>query len=174
MGELEGIIDTPLGTLRIYNVHFGSVSSAERQQQAERVLELVREAPSQGGAWSGPNGEFSERDWCVGNPEPPMPATAIVLGDFNMTPGSPEYQLLCDSKDGDRTALLTDIWALRNPEQKVMSWHSNPSRAGPVKRALLDYCLVSRDLVAGVSACWIDEAAAGSDHQPLWADFDAS
>jgi len=22
------------------------------------------------------------------------------------------------------------------------------------------------------SACWIDEAAAGSDHQPLWAEFD--
>jgi len=172
MGVLEGIIDTPLGALRIYNVHFGSVSSEERKRQAERVLELVREAPSQGGAWSGPNGEFSERDWCVGNPEPPMPATAIVLGDFNMEPDSPEYQLLCGSRDGDGTALLTDIWALRNPGRKVMSWHSNPAKAGPVESALLDYCLVTEALMARASACWIDEAAAGSDHQPLWADFD--
>jgi endonuclease/exonuclease/phosphatase family metal-dependent hydrolase len=174
MGVLEGIIDTPLGALRIYNVHFGSVSSEERQQQADRVLELVREAPSQGGAWSGPNGEFSERDWCVGNPEPPMPATAIVLGDFNMQPDSREYQMLCDAKGVSDTALLTDVWALFNPERQVMSWHSNPSKRGPQACALLDYCLVTEALTTRTSACWIDEAAAGSDHQPLWAEFDVS
>jgi len=174
MGVLEGIIDTPLGALRIYNVHFGSVSSEERQQQADRVLELVREAPSQGGAWSGPNGEFSERDWCVGNPEPPMPATAIVLGDFNMQPDSREYQMLCDAKGVSDTALLTDVWALFNPERQVMSWHSNPSKRGPQACALLDYCLVTEALTTRTTACWIDEAAAGSDHQPLWAEFDVS
>ncbi|MCG6890875.1 MAG: endonuclease/exonuclease/phosphatase family protein [Gammaproteobacteria bacterium] len=174
MGVLEGIIDTPLGALRIYNVHFGSVSSEERQQQADRVLELVREAPSQGGAWSGPNGEFSERDWCVGNPEPPMPATAIVLGDFNMQPDSREYQMLCDAKGVSDTALLIDVWALFNPERQVMSWHSNPSKRGPQACALLDYCLVTEALTTRTSACWIDEAAAGSDHQPLWAEFDVS
>jgi endonuclease/exonuclease/phosphatase family metal-dependent hydrolase len=172
MGVLEGIIDTALGPLRIYNVHFGSVSSEERQQQAQRMLELVREAPSQGGAWSGPNGQFSERDWCVGNSEPPMPATAIILGDFNMEPDSPEYQLLCRSQDADGAALLTDIWALRNPGRKIMSWHSNPAKAGPAERALLDYCLVTETLATLASASWIDEAAAGSDHQPLWVEFD--
>ena len=172
MGVLEGIIDTALGPLRIYNVHFGSVSSEERQQQAQRVLELVREAPSQGGAWSGPNGQFSERDWCVCNSEPPMPATAIILGDFNMEPDSPEYQLLCRSQDADGAALLTDIWALRNPGRKIMSWHSNPAKAGPAERALLDYCLVTETLATLASASWIDEAAAGSDHQPLWVEFD--
>jgi endonuclease/exonuclease/phosphatase family metal-dependent hydrolase len=173
MGVLEGIVDTPLGALRIYNVHFGSVSSEERQLQADRVLKLVREAPSQGGAWSGPNGEFSERDWCVGNPEPPMPATAIVLGDFNMQPDSCEYQMLCNAPGASGTALLTDIWALRNPGGQVMSWHSNPSKRGPPECALLDYCLVTAALTTRVNACWIDAAAAGSDHQPLWAEFDA-
>ena len=174
MGVLEGIIDTPLGALRIYNVHFGSVSSEERQRQADRVLELVREAPSQGGAWTGPNAEFSERDWCVGNPEPPMPATAIVLGDFNLEPDSSEYQILCGATDDSGTALLTDIGALRNPGHKIMSWHSHPSKLGPQECALLDYCLVTEALMARVNACWIDEAAAGSDHQPLWAEFDVS
>jgi endonuclease/exonuclease/phosphatase family metal-dependent hydrolase len=174
LGVLEGIIDTPLGALRVYNVHFGSVSSEERQRQADRVLELVREAPSQGGAWTGPNSEFSERDWCMGNPEPPMPATAIVLGDFNLEPDSSEYQILCGATDDAGTALLTDIWALRNPGRKVMSWHSNPSKLGPQECGLLDYCLVTEALMARVNACWIDEAAAGSDHQPLWAEFDVS
>ncbi|MDC1287921.1 endonuclease/exonuclease/phosphatase family protein [Gammaproteobacteria bacterium] len=174
MGVVEGIIDTPLGALRIYNTHFGSVSSEERQRQADRVLELVREAPTQGGAWTGPNGEFSERDWCVGTPEPPMPATAIVLGDLNMEPDSPEYQILRDATDDAGTALLTDIWALRNPGRKVMSWHSNPSKRGPPECALLDYCLVTEALMTRVKTCWIDEAAQGSDHQPLWAEFDVS
>jgi len=174
MGVVEGIINTPLGALRIYNTHFGSVSSEERQRQADRVLELVREAPTQGGAWTGPNGEFSERDWCVGNPEPPMPATAIVLGDLNMEPDSPEYQILHDATDDAGTALLTDIWALRNPGRKVMSWHSNPSKRGPPECALLDYCLVTEALMTRVKTCWIDEASQGSDHQPLWAEFDVS
>jgi endonuclease/exonuclease/phosphatase family metal-dependent hydrolase len=174
MGVLEGIIDTPLGALRIYNVHFGSVSSEERQLQADRVLELVREAPSQGGAWTGPNGEFSERDWCVGNSEPPMPAAAIVLGDFNLEPDSPEYQILCGATDETGATLLTDIWALRNPGRKVMSWHSNPSKLGPQECALLDYCLMTEALMARVNTSWIDESAAGSDHQPLWTEFEVS
>jgi exonuclease III len=55
-----------------------------------------------------------------------------------------------------------------------MSWHSNPSKRGPQACALLDYCLVTEALTTRVSACWIDEAAAGSDHQPLWAEFDVS
>jgi len=152
MGALEGIIDTPLGALRIYNVHFGSVSSEERQLQAGSVLDLVREAPSQGGAWTGPNGDFSERDWCLGKPEPPMPASAIVLGDLNLEPDSPEYQILCGATDDTDATLLTDIWALRNPAGKVMSWHSNPSKRGPKERALLDYCLVTDALVTRASS----------------------
>ena len=55
-----------------------------------------------------------------------------------------------------------------------MSWHSNPSKLGPQECALLDYCLVTEALMARVKICWFDEAAAGSDHQPLWAEFDVS
>jgi endonuclease/exonuclease/phosphatase family metal-dependent hydrolase len=172
MGVLEGIVDTPGGALRVYNLHFGSVAAAERELQAGSVLELVREAPARGGAWSGPNGEFSERDWCAGNPEPPMPAAAIVLGDFNMVPGSTEYQMLCGATDNDGAPLLTDLWALLNPGRKAVSWHSNPSKPGPAGSALLDYCLASPKLAARARTCWIDSAAAGSDHQPLWAEFD--
>ena len=61
VAALEGVIYTPLGALRVYNLHFGSVSGGERRLQADCVLGLVREAPSQSGAWSGPNGEFAER-----------------------------------------------------------------------------------------------------------------
>jgi endonuclease/exonuclease/phosphatase family metal-dependent hydrolase len=103
-----------------------------------------------------------------------MPATAIVLGDFNLEPDSPEYQILCGATDDTGTALLTDLWALRNPAGQVMSWHSNPSKRGSKESALLDYCLATNALVTRASACWIDEAAAGSDHQPLWTAFDVA
>ena len=173
MGVLEGLVDTPAGRLRIYNVHFGSVLVAERQLQAAKIIKLVREAPALGGAWSGPNGEYAERDWCVGNPEPRLPSRAIVLGDFNLQPGSEEYRLLCSAEDDDGAALLTDLWARHNPGLNILSWQSNPAKRGPVESALLDYCLVTRDLLDRVVACWFDEAAAGSDHQPLWVEFDA-
>jgi endonuclease/exonuclease/phosphatase family metal-dependent hydrolase len=171
MGALEGLVDTPLGRLRIYNVHFGSVLADERRLQAARIIELVRAAPAEGGAWSGPNGEYSERDWCAGIPEPGLPASAIVLGDFNLRPASAEYRLLCAAADDDGTALLTDLWARHNPGREIMSWHSNPAKPGPAACALLDYCLVTSDLLETVADCWIDEAAAGSDHQPLWVRF---
>jgi endonuclease/exonuclease/phosphatase family metal-dependent hydrolase len=87
-----------------------------------------------------------------------MPAAAIVLGDFNMAPESAEYQTLCGASGGAR---LIDAWALHNPGREVKSWHSNPAKKGPAESALLDYCLVSDDLAARVSACWIDEAAGG-------------
>jgi endonuclease/exonuclease/phosphatase family metal-dependent hydrolase len=171
MGALEGLIDTPLGRLRIYNVHFGSVLADERRLQAARIIELVRVAPAEGGAWSGPNGEYAERDWCAGSPEPRLPASAIALGDFNLRPDSAEYRMLCTAEGDDGAALLTDLWARHNPGAEIASWHSNPAKRGPAECALLDYCLVTRDLLRQVAACWFDEAAAGSDHQPLWVEF---
>jgi hypothetical protein len=45
MGVLEGVVDTPVGVLRVYDVHFGSVSGEERELQASFVVKLVRDAP---------------------------------------------------------------------------------------------------------------------------------
>lgn len=171
MGVLEAVIETPLAALRIYNLHFGSVSAEERLLQAASLLELLREAPVTGGAWTGPNGDFAERDWSVGLEEPPMPAPAILIGDFNMTPDSAEYRLLREASNDDGSALLDDLWARHNPGAICMSWHSNPSTRGPQQSALLDYCLASPELAKYAQASWIDEAASGSDHQPLWVEF---
>jgi endonuclease/exonuclease/phosphatase family metal-dependent hydrolase len=171
MGVLEGLVDTPLGRLRIYNLHFGSVLAAERRLQVAKLVELVREAPAQGGAWSGPNGEFAERDWCAGASEPRLPQSAVALGDFNLRPDSAEYRLLCGAAGDDGAPLLTDLWARHNPGRDIMSWHSNPAKPGPAACALLDYCLVTGDLLESVAGCWIDETAAGSDHQPLWVEL---
>ena len=165
MGALEAVIDKPGEPVRVYNVHFGSVSADERRLQVARLLDLVHNAPVDGGAWTGPNGEYSERDWCVGQDAPPMPVPAIVVGDFNLEPADAEYEDLCNNTG------LTDLWAQFNPDGEVMSWHSNPARSGPVESARLDYCMVTEEWRQRAVTCRIDEQANGSDHQPLWAEF---
>ncbi|MDH3631483.1 MAG: endonuclease/exonuclease/phosphatase family protein [Gammaproteobacteria bacterium] len=172
MGVLEAVIDTPAGALRFYNVHFGSVSSEERQQQANFVIKLVQNSPSEGGAWTGSVTAAAERDWSAGVAQPPMPKSAVVLGDFNMHPESPEYAIIATAIGEHNGPLLTDIWARKNPGSNVMTWHPNPGRPGDEQSARLDYCFVTADLIASAGASWVDESAQGSDHQPLWIDFE--
>jgi len=171
MGVIEGVVDTPAGVLRVYNVHFGSVSSEERQRQASIVVARVRDAPSEGGAWTGAITTTAERDWSVGVPQPPMPQRAVVLGDFNMQPDSPEYEIIVATKTGDTEPLLTDIWAQKNPGSSVLTWHPNPGRPGDEQSARLDYCFLTAGLAALARSSRVDEAATGSDHQPLWVEF---
>jgi endonuclease/exonuclease/phosphatase family metal-dependent hydrolase len=172
MGVLEGVIDTPGGALRFYNLHFGSVSSEERQQQAKFVIKLVQNSPSEGGAWTGPVTAAAERDWSAGVAQPPMPQSAVVLGDFNMHPESSEYTIIATATAGHNGPLLTDIWAQKNPGSNVMTWHPNLGRPEDEQSARLDYCFVTADLIASARASWVDESAQGSDHQPLWAEFE--
>jgi len=62
MGALEGVIESPLGALRVYCVHLGYLGADERLVQIEQLLSAVQGAPGQGGAWTGPTTQ-GERDW---------------------------------------------------------------------------------------------------------------
>ncbi len=174
MGVIEGVLDTPAGVLRVYNVHFGSVSSEERIRQANFLVALVRDAPSEGGAWTGPATTAAERDWSVGVPQPPMPESAVVLGDFNMQPDSPEYEIIAMAKVEHNGSLLTDIWEQKNPGSNVLTWHPHPWRPGDEQSARLDYCFLTAELAARARSSQVDEAAQGSDHQPLWVEFETA
>ena len=163
MGALEALIESPLGMIRVYVVHFGSISSEERQLQAGFMLDLVNRVPEQGGAWTGDADRHVDRDWSAGLAEPIMPWETILVGDFNMSPESPEYAIVAKA--------MTAIWLAHNPGLKVLTWHPNPSRPGDEKADRLDYCFLTSDLVERVRSSWVDEAADGSDHQPLWVEF---
>jgi len=94
-GFLETVIAAPGGALRHYNVHLCDVTPDERMAQIARLFEVLRTAPQEGGAWTG-----ADSDWQTENP-PPMPEDAILTGDFNLVPGSPEYEALVGPKDHD-------------------------------------------------------------------------
>ena len=166
---LEGVVELPAGPLRLYSVHLAHISSLQRRKQVGRLLEILASAPAEGGAWSGAG---DKPDWAGEGPPPPMPRTEILLGDFNMEPGTPEYQMMVGPNPdahGPMTTIdrLVDAWlaAGGDPNEGATSL----ARRGPRR---IDYAFVSTALADRVSAARVDDEADGSDHQPLWIDMD--
>ena len=156
---LEAVIAAPSGPLRVYSVHLNHSSAEERLRQIARLRQIVAGAPCEGGAWSG-------RDyhpvWEEDGPQPPMPARALLFGDFNLTPGSQEHAALRNGDDG-----LVDAWlALGHGEGP--GWTCHEELGG--KR--IDYAFVTPELKDRLRAMSVDHAAQGSDHQPIRIEID--
>ncbi len=170
MGALEGVIDGPLGPLRVYAVHLGHLDGGERQLQIERLLAMARAAPDEGGAWTG-LGVHGDRDWSAGAPAPPMPENAVLLGDFNMEPDSPEYALVTAPGDSGTAPAFVDAWpAAGNGEAPGFTFIYPPGRP-EMRDRRIDYCFLCPALAAKARACRVDASAEGSDHRPLWTEL---
>jgi len=150
----EAVIEAPSGPLRVYSVHLNHSSVEERLIQIARLRAIVAGAPGEGGAWSG-------RDyrpvWEEDGPQPPMPARAILMGDFNLTPDSPEHAAFCDGAHG-----LVDSWRALGHEEGP-GWTCHEDKGG----WRVDYAFVTADLKDRLRAMSVDHAAQGSDHQPI-------
>lgn len=169
LGVLEGYIDAPGAPLRLYAVHFGSEDSQERQEQVEFLQRLVSEAPARGGAWTGPAETHPDRDWSGGLILPAMPDDAIVLGDFNMEPGTPEYRKMTSGSPGIGHRNFIDARTHETESGGSATWRPLSNRSEEShKDARLDYCFVTAGLSARIKASWVDKGAQGSDHQPVW------
>src|SRR5690606_37417425 len=90
-GALEALIDTPFGPTRFYSVHLDHRGADERLRQIAFLMERLLGYPLEGGGITG----ISE----MGFPEPPVPETYVVMGDFNMLPDSPEYHAVTGTPD---------------------------------------------------------------------------
>lgn len=171
-GFLETVLDAPGGPLRHYNVHLTDVTPDERLAQIARLFEVLWTAPKEGGAWTG-----FDADWQTETP-PPMPAEAILSGDFNLVAGSPEYEALVGPKDRDfgygRVDVghrLVDAWvATGHGEGDGITFPAAVER-GYARGFRIDYTFVTLGLAPRLKTCWIDNDAPGSDHQPVWVEF---
>ena len=156
---LEAVIAAPSGPLRVYSVHLNHSSAEERLRQIARLRQIVAGAPNEGGAWSGRN---YHPVWEEDGPQPPMPARAILMGDFNLTPDSQEHAALRDGADG-----FVDSWlALGHAEGP--GWTCHEELGG--KR--IDFAFVTPELKDCLRAMSVDHAAQGSDHQPIRIEID--
>lgn len=166
-GMLEAIVKTELGPVRFYSVHLSHLCPATRLPQVSAMRAILERAPSEGGAWCGghPN---PAAGWTEEN-EPPMPASFVVMGDMNFGPASAEYAaLIGDVAPGygrltNRTGIL-DAWVLAGHDEAMGATSPNTDKR-------IDHCFVSADLATCVVDVWIDSAAQGSDHWPVWTEF---
>lgn len=167
-GALEAVIVTArAGPVRFYSTHLSHLSPATRLPQVEALLAIHARAPREGGAWCGGHPE-PEEGWTEGE-MPPMPASAILLGDFNFECGSLEYERIVgpmSPKYGrlNRLTGFVDAW--------VAAGHREDEGATIPEGRRIDYCFVSESLADRIRSSRVDADAVGSDHQPLWTEID--
>ncbi len=164
---LEAVIEAPSGPVRVYSVHLAHAAAPERIRQVEALLNLVAAAPREGAVLSGRD---AGPEWEEASGRP-MPAPAILLGDFNFKPDSPEYERLCGAVDpsyGRLSSLfgLVDCWIAAGNES--LGGATTISRGVAVR---IDYALVTPDLADRVQSMKVDGTAEGSDHQPIWVEI---
>lgn len=167
-GALEAVIVTErAGPVRIYSLHLSHLSGATRLPQVQALLEIHARAPGQGGAWCGGHPE-PDAGWTEGE-MPPMPADAIMLGDFNFAWSAPEYDRIVGPSSPlygrlNRLTGFVDAW--------VAAGHREDEGATIPAGRRIDYCFVSASLAGRVKRARIDGGASGSDHYPLWIEID--
>jgi endonuclease/exonuclease/phosphatase family metal-dependent hydrolase len=163
---LEVTLDTPLGLLRVTTAHLEYFSERQRNAQVDQLRELHREACTH--ACSAHPGDQGA------GPFAPVPraASAILAGDFNMLPHSPEYQRLL-APFGDGTPQLRDCWQLVQPGRRhapTVGLHDDAPDAG--LPFTFDYAFVSAGLAPRLRRMRIDGSEEGSDHQALLVELD--
>jgi endonuclease/exonuclease/phosphatase family metal-dependent hydrolase len=172
---LECTVDTPIGLLRLLNVHLEYFSEVQRLAQVEALRALQREAclharrPRQGGSADSPFLALPRSGDAPGGPDspfalPPRPAPAVLLGDFNMLPGSRcRHALLANF--ADLTPPWRDAWPLVYPDAPHAPTVGLHDPNG--EPFTFDFAFVSADLATRVRKLRVGDLARGSDHQPL-------
>ncbi|SIT57463.1 Endonuclease/exonuclease/phosphatase [Mesorhizobium prunaredense] len=168
-GALEALIETPLGFVRFYSTHLDHRSPVERASQIRFLRRRLLNYAIEGGALSG----VAE----VGLPDLPCPEGFVVMGDFNMLAGSPEYVEFAGRLDHEFgmpvTADLAVDAALRLAAAgaDLVTWvdPKRPDDASRHKRT--DYVFTSASLARSLKRLWVDRQATGSDHLPVWVEM---
>jgi endonuclease/exonuclease/phosphatase family metal-dependent hydrolase len=163
VNDQQALTEAVFGDLRLYNTHLNYLGEDQRLDQAGRLLALIAEAPARGGPVTAPGKPMlgPEDEWIVlpDGKLPGMPEPALLLGDFNCLPGSPTYRAIRAAGFADALELA----GLAAHEGVTFPGHEPPLR--------LDHVFLSAALALRFRRAWIDGAADGSDHQPVWLEL---
>jgi endonuclease/exonuclease/phosphatase family metal-dependent hydrolase len=168
-GALEALIETPLGFMRFYSTHLDHRGPAERRGQIRFLRDRILQYPLEGGGLSG----LAE----IGLPEPPCPEDFILMGDFNMLAGSPEYAELAGSADHEFGLPATAGFAVDAAVRLEASGDDLVTRIDPERpddasrHKRIDYIFSSASLAGRLKRLWVDRQAVGSDHLPVWLEL---
>ncbi|MEK9754132.1 MAG: endonuclease/exonuclease/phosphatase family protein [Rhodospirillaceae bacterium] len=166
---LEGVIDVPaLGPVRVHSVHLGHAAALERRVQIGTLNRILRETPGQGGVVTG---RKVSAHWTADGPLIDMPRAALFMGDFNLAPDDPEYDLLVGPEDPkygriNRLDGLIDLWT-----QTGNGLLDGPTCGSDKGMVRIDYAFATLDVADRAKRAWVDAEAQGSDHQPIFVEF---
>ena len=163
-GAIEVVLDTPRGKLRLVTTHLEYYSQLQRSAQVGRLRELHAQACARARAFR-PNPEM-DAPFQLGE----LPASAIYCGDFNLQPGSEEYEALLVPPLSGELALV-DAWRARHPDHARAPTAGLHGFAWPEKPDCYDYFFVTEDLVGRVAEVEVQSETAVSDHQPIVMDL---
>lgn len=167
-GALEALIETPFGPVRFYSTHLDHRSPDERSEQLRFLMQRVLAYPLEGGALTG----VAE----IGFVEPPRPEDFMLMGDFNMLPGSAEHVGLVGCVDHEFGMPLVasrpvDAAAWITQGEPSTTWLDPVRPRDENRRKRIDYCFASAGLAGRLKSSWVDSKAEGSDHQPVWIEL---
>lgn len=172
-GALEALIETRFGFVRFYSTHLDHRSPDERLLQLRYLKDRILNYPLEGGALTGTVE--------MGFPEPPHPEAFVLMGDFNMLPGSAEHAELAGLPDHEFGVPLTALHAVdavarlagtRIGDGEFTTWvdPKRPTDASRHKR--IDYVFTSASLAPLLRRAWVERQATGSDHLPVWLELE--
>jgi endonuclease/exonuclease/phosphatase family metal-dependent hydrolase len=143
-GALEAVIVTErAGPVRLYSLHLSHLSTATRMPQVEALLDIHARAPSEGGAWCGGHPDPAA-GWTEGE-MPPMPAEALLMGDFNFDWCAPEYDRIVGPRS-DRYGRLNRVTGFVDAWVAAGQREDEGATIGSGRR--IDYCFVSSALAS--------------------------
>jgi len=156
---LEVVLQSQVGALRVISTHLEYYSAQQRAAQVQDLRRLHREACT-----------HARQPRVAGDAGSPFqtvlrPAPALVCGDFNFPPDSPEHAALV-APFGDATPALLDAWTCAHPGE------AHPVTAGLYDRSwqqpcCFDFVFVSADLASRIERVEVDASTQASDHQPV-------
>jgi endonuclease/exonuclease/phosphatase family metal-dependent hydrolase len=145
----------------VLNTHLEYYSRIQRMTQIAALHTLqcdaVRLAAMQPAAGERPDSPFAVL---------PRPASAVICGDFNCEPGSPEYYRMTAPISADVSG-WEDAWRACYGDIPHLNTVGLNGAEWPDRAYCCDYFFVSADLVDRVEAVAVDQNTAASDHQPI-------
>jgi len=155
----EVVVDAPRGPLRVLTTHLEYYSTRQRAAQMEALRRLQVEAASHAA-------DVSTQDAAAAFAPRPRPASAILCGDFNCEPGSPEYARLISSLDGAAPD-WRDAWTVLHPDAPHAPTVGLHGAEWPDRQYCCDFFFVTADLARRLKAIRVEAETAASDHQPV-------
>ena len=168
-GVLEASMDSDVGPLRVYATHLCHLCDEQRMVQAKQILDIHEQACREGPVLSGEH--HTDSSFASEIELPPVPGSAILLGDFNFLPDSDVYSAIAGALSPRwgrvvRRGGFVDAWVVAGNEDGFGEDVAYGATAADRKRRI-DYCFVSSDLAPLVTAAEVYSETNASDHFPV-------